>query len=495
MTLNSETLSIIWIVLPLLMGFCIYLLPKLDRILSLAIAVLSLAYGLWHIFNPAPLTLQLLDRFGVSLLIDDLSGFFILTNAVVTVAVVLYCWYSEKSAFFYTQTVILHGSVNAVFVSADLISVYVALEVLSIAAFLLVAYPRTNRSIWVGLRYLFVSNTAMLFYLLGAVLVYRSNQSFAFEGLANASTEAIAFIFMGLLTKGGIFVSGLWLPLTHSEAETPVSTMLSGSVVKTGVYPLVRFAFTVPELDPIVRFFGVATAVLGVSYAVFAKDSKRILAFHTVSQIGFILAAPAVGGFYALTHGLVKSALFLIAGSLPHRNIKDLKKSPIPTSLWVALAIASFSISGFPLLAGFGAKVLTSKNLVPWQVIGMNVAALGTAISFAKFIFLPHTSDIKAKSLKKGFWPAIIFLLSGLVLANGLYYEAYSWQNVVKPLVTIAAGWLAYILIIQKLSIKLSQLPEKFDHLIGVMSIVLAFLFWLIQTLGDTGIALQGQTL
>lgn len=480
MIIDQEILSLIWIILPLFVGFIIYLLPKLDRVLAIAISLLSFGYGLWHIIDAAPLTLQLLDNFGVSLFIDDLSGFFILTNAIVTAAVIIYCWQSDKGAFFYTQAIILHGSVNAVFVSADLISVYVALEVISIAAFLLIAYPRTNRSIWVGLRYLFVSNTAMLFYLLGAVLVYQTTNSFAFTGIAQAPPQAIAFIFIGLLTKGGIFVSGLWLPLTHSESETPISALLSGVVIKAGVYPLVRFALMVPEIDAIVRFFGVATALLGVSYAVFAKDSKRILAFHTVSQLGFILAAPTVGGFYALTHGLVKSALFLIVGNLPSRNIKELKANPIPRSLWIALAIASFSISGFPLLAGFGAKVLTSKNLVPWQVIGMNIAALGTAISFAKFIFLPHKESATA-TVKKGFWPAVVLLLSGLVLANGFYYDAYSLANVVKPLATIAAGWVAYILIFQKLSIKIPRIPEQFNHLIGAMSLILTFLFWIVR--------------
>ncbi len=482
MLIPHENLSLIWIVLPLFMGFSIYLLPQLDRVLAITISCLSLGYGLWHVLNPEPVSLQLLDNFGVSLLIDGLSGFFILTNAVVTTAVILYCWQSGKGAFFYTQTIILHGSVNAVFVSADLISVYVALEVISIAAFLLIAYPRTDRSIWVGLRYLFVSNTAMLFYLLGAVLVYQANNSFAFVGLTKAPTEAIALIFIGLLTKGGIFVSGLWLPLTHSESETPISALLSGVVVKTGVFPLVRFALMVPEIDAIVRFFGVATALLGVSYAVFSKDTKRILAFHTVSQLGFILAAPAVGGFYALTHGLVKSALFLIAGNLPSRDIKVLKQNPIPTFIWITLAIASFSISGFPLLAGFGAKVLTSKNLVPWQVIGMNIAALGTAISFAKFIFLPHVHSLEstAGTVKQGFWPTLVLLLGGLVLANGLYYEAYSLNNIIKPLVTIAAGWLAYFLIFQKLSIKLPRVAEQFDHLIGAMSLMLTFLFWMV---------------
>ena len=369
-------ITIVWIALPFFIGFSIYLLPKFSRHLALAVAVVSFGYGLQQLFAPSPLNLELLDSFGVTLVVDTLSSYFILTNAIVTAAVILYCWSSDKTAFFYTQTIILHGSVNAIFICADFISVYVALEVISIAAFLLIAYPRSDRSIWVGLRYLFVSNTAMLFYLIGTVLVYQANHSFAFAGLQEAPPEAVALIFLGLLTKGGIFISGLWLPLTHSEAETPVSALLSGVVVKAGVFPLIRCALIVTEIDPLIRIFGVGTALLGVSYAVFAKDTKRMLAFHTVSQLGFILAAPEVGGFYALTHGLVKSALFLIVGNLPSRNIKTLKQTPIFTPIWIALAIASFSISGFPLLSGFGAKVLTMKNLLPWQTIGMNIAAL-----------------------------------------------------------------------------------------------------------------------
>jgi multicomponent Na+:H+ antiporter subunit D len=104
--------------------------------------------------------------------------------------------------------------------------------------------------------------------------------------------------------------------------------MLSGVVVKAGVFPLARCALMMESVDPIVRLFGVGTALLGVSYAMFEKDAKRMLAFHTISQVGFILAAPEVGGFYALTHGLVKSSLFLIAGNLPSRNLKELKHTP-----------------------------------------------------------------------------------------------------------------------------------------------------------------------
>lgn len=474
-----STLTIAWITLPFFVGFIGYMIPSLARYLSLGAAIASTGYALLR-FNQLPLTLQLLDSFGVTLLVDPLSGYFILTNALVTMAVILYCWRSSRTAFFYMQIIILHGSVNAAFACVDFISLYVALEVISIAAFLLIAYPRTDRSIWVGLRYLFTSNVAMLFYLVGAALVYQATHSFAFSGLREAPPEALALIGLGLLVKGGIFVSGLWLPLTHSESETPVSAMLSGVVVKAGVLPLVRCALLVEEIDPLIRIFGVGTALLGVGYAVFEKDTKRMLAFHTVSQLGFVLAAPEVGGFYALTHGLVKSALFLIAGALPSRNLKELQSQPIPTPVWIALVIASFSISGFPLLSGFGAKVLTMKSLLPWQVIGMNLAALGTAISFAKLIFLPHEKADQVK-VQPGFWAAIVLLIGGLVLANVAYYEAYTLANIAKPLATIALGWIAYFLVFRQTMLKLPRLLEQFDHLIGVMSLMLILLFWMVM--------------
>lgn len=475
---DLEGLTILAIALPLFVGFSLYLWPKGDRYLALGVGLLSGGYALLLLYTNPSQTIQLLDNFGVTLLVDALSGFFILTNALVTLAVLLYCWSSQRSAFFYAQLVILHGCVNAAFVCADLISLYVALEVVSVATFLLITYARSDRTLWIGLRYLFISNTAMLFYLIGAALTYQASGSFAFTSLTTAPPEAIALLFLGLLTKGGIFLSGLWLPLTHSESEAPVSALLSGAVIKVGIFPLVRCALLVSEVDPLVRLFGVGTALLGVGYAVCEKDTKRMLAFHTMSQLGFVLAAPEVGGFYALTHGLVKSALFLIAGILPSRNLKELQQQPIHPPIWSALVIASFSISGFPLLSGFGAKVLTMKNLLPWQVIGMNVAALGTSISFAKFIFLPP-GNATTQTVKAGFWGAIGLLLGGLVVANGVYYQAYTWANTIKPLATIALGWLLYFLVFRQLTLKLPRRAETFEHLIGIMSLTLIALFWL----------------
>ncbi|MEA5421314.1 cation:proton antiporter [Spirulina sp. CCNP1310] len=470
-----------WIALPFFIGFSINLFPKLSRLLAVVVALSSMIYGAVQLLRPLPQTLEFLDHFGVTLQIDGLSGALILTNGIVTLAVLLYCWQTGKSTFFYTQLVILHGSVNAVFVCADFISLYVAVEVIGIAAFLLMTYTRSDRVLWVGLRYLFVSNTAMLFYLVGALLVYKSQHSFAFGGLGAAPPEAIALIILGLLTKGGVFISGLWLPLTHSEADTPVSALLSGVVIKAGIFPLVRCALIVPEVGEILAMLGMATALLGVVYAIWETDTKRLLALSTVSQVGFMLVSPPIAGFYALTHGCSKAALFLISGNLPSRQFSQLAKVPIPPVLRGGMAIAALSIAGLPGLSGFAAKTVAVKDVLPWQAMVLNIAAVGTAIAMAKFILIPFSST-PAPPPTQGLSLALLLLVGAIIAANGLGPTAYTVVNALKALGIIALGGLIYGFILQRWSIKLPRGGEQLEHLIGMMTLMLTALFWMVVT-------------
>jgi multicomponent Na+:H+ antiporter subunit D len=469
-------LTILWIALPLLFGFTVYLKPNLDKYLALLATLVSIIYSLRILLNREEFKFQLLDNFGVTFRVDTLNGYFILTNAIVTAAVIIYCWQREKIAFFYGQIILLHGSLNSAFITTDFISLYVALEVIGMVAFLLIAYPRTDKSLWVGFRYLFVSSIVLLFYLAGTILVYKANHSFNFEGLKNAPPEALVLILLGLFVKGGIFISGLWLPLTHSEAETPVSALLSGIVVKASILPLIRCAAISEDIDFIIRIFAVATAFFGVAYALFEKDIKRMLAFSSISQMGFILASPSVGGFYALTHGLAKCTLFLCAGNLPYRNLSELKNQSINTNLWIPLSLASLSAIGFPFFSSFEAKALTLENLLPWQVIPMKLIAIGTAIYFIQLILLPHESS-KSKNPNSPLQLAVTILIIGIITANIIYFSAYSLSNIREALITFSIGFLCYSFIFKKIVFKIPRTLEKFDHLVGFMTLISILLY------------------
>jgi multicomponent Na+:H+ antiporter subunit D len=469
-------LTLIWILLPFFTAFTVYLLPKLARYLALPVAFSAIAYAvvLWTARSPFELTL--LNNFGVTLLADRLSSEFILTNGLVTTAVILYCWQRDKSAFFYSQVLILYGSVNSAFIIGDLISLYVALEVLSMSAFLLIAYPRSDRAIWVAMRYFFVSNAVLLFYLMGVMLVYEAHDSFRFEGLDDATPEAIALILLGLLTKGGIFISGLWLPSTNAEAETPVAALLCGIVEKAAIFPLLRIAILSERLAPIILSFGVATALLGVGFAIFETDTKRTLAFSTLSQLGWIMVAPAVGGSYALAHGLAKTTLFLCAGELPSRKFKDLQQTTINFWLWLPIAIASFSMMGMPLLMGYGAKALTLGNLLPSTNALMTLAAIGTVIVYGKFVFLQPVEKV---ALSLDILLPVLLLSMILIGGSFAYREIYTFAYLLKALAVMTIGGLLYIAIARYLDRPLPRTLEGFDHLIGMMGIVLVLLYWM----------------
>ncbi len=469
-----EEIAVPWIFLPFLIGFVAYLLPNTDRYLASFISILSIGFGTFVLITGLDFNLSLIDRFSVTLKIDSLSGYFILTNGLVSLAVVLYCWAKGKTAYFYTQLIILHGSINSVFCCADLISLYVALEVIAIATSLLISYPRDNRSMWIALRYLFISNTVMLFYLIGAVLVFQGQNSFAFSALKGASTEAVSLILLGLLTKGGIFISGMWLPLTHAESDSPVSAMLSGVVVKTGIFPIVRCAQMVDELIPIVEIFSVASAAIGVSSGIFSTDIKRVFAYSTISQLGYVLTGGEGAGLYALTHGLAKAGLFLSSSSLPSRQLKQIKQ--IPLYLWFVLATCSLSIIGLPLLSGYSAKTLVLEKLPLWQNIFLSICSMGTTIVFAPVLFLPFTKDYEQKTLWGFKWGSLL-LIGGLILGNLFYLDAYRFSKILSTLTKIFFGILIYCIATNKFNFNYKSPLEKFENLIGILTIVTIVIF------------------
>lgn len=279
-------LAIAWILLPFVAGLTLYLLPPLARGLTLAIALVSLGVGLGITLYQVHTAFILLDSFGIALGIDPLSGYFIVTNALVTVAALLHTWQAGYKAFFYVLLCLLHGCANTVFIAADFLSLYVNIEVLGIVVFLLIAYPRSDRPLWIGLRYLMVSNVAMLFYLTGVALLYQTNHTFAFSTLMQAPPEAVALILMALLAKGAIFVSGLWLPQTNVVAAPIVAALLAGIVENAGVFSLARLSLLYSDIADMVQLFALASIFLGAVFALVAEDVRRLLSFSTLGQMG-----------------------------------------------------------------------------------------------------------------------------------------------------------------------------------------------------------------
>ena len=207
---------------------------------------------------------QLLSSFGVQLLLDPFAAWFLLTNALVNLAVIIYSSIKSTPAFIYTLLVLLHGSVNAAFISNDLFTTYVAIELSTIIAFALICHPTSSLSMWNAMRYLIISNIGMLFYLVGALVVYQSTLSFALPQVANSPAIASALLIIGLMIKGGVFIPGLWLPFAHSRAATPVSAMLSGTVINIGIFPLLKLAMLSEPLGLLIRSLGIGSAFLGL---------------------------------------------------------------------------------------------------------------------------------------------------------------------------------------------------------------------------------------
>jgi len=463
------TLALASVLSPLAAGLICMVFPRIAAVLPSLACALTAAAALPMLAAPDQ-TRFFLDTGGIALTTDPAAAWFMLTNAAVTLAVLLDAWRKKADGFFFTLLCLLHGGVNACFLGADLFNLYVAIELTTIVAFLLIAAPLGDRAIWNALRFLFISNVGMLFYLIGAILVYESRGSFALAEMVEAPGMAGALIITGLAVKGGVFIPGLWLPLAHGGAEARVSALLSGVVVKIGVLPLLRIAALSAPLETTVRGLGVGGALIGIGFALFERDLKRMLACSTVSQIGFILAAPVAGPFYAMAHGLAKAALFLAAGALPNRDVPSLRQKGLPPLAALALALPALSLAGFPPLAGYAAKTAALGETTGLFLNILKVGSIGTAAVVARWLLLPWRRDAEPVSLPR----EPLLLLAGLLLAAGFRPEMFSLADLISTAGTLAVGVLLHVVGAGRLmKIPLPGRWECFEDLVGMTCVTL----------------------
>ena len=436
-------------------------------------AVLGILQGTplrWSISSGIPL-------FAYSFDYDALAGFFNLTLAILAGAVSIYSFSYLKEfegkrniGFFGFLFHLLLLSLTIVFTAANAFLFLIGWEVMALVAYGLVTFYHEDRETRrAGLLYIVMAHIDAGCLLLGFALLMQVSGSADFASFRTAAAQlsgaqqAAAFVlfFLGFGIKVGVIPFHIWLPAAHPVAPSNISALLSGIVLKAGIYGMARIFLGGLGVLPswaglLVLIVGVASAVLGVLYALMEHDLKRLLAYHSIENIGIILiglgaalvfrvaghpqlAAVALiaAMFHTLNHAIFKCLLFLGAGSVLHstgtRNMEELGGliRPMPVTAFCFL-IGAVAISGLPPLNGFVSEWLTYQSLL---------AGFGATGGLTRILFplagsmLALTGALAAACFVKAF--AITFL----ALPRGAKSNPV---NEAPRSMLVGMGWLAF---------------------------------------------------
>ena len=331
---------------------------------------------------------------GIELRIDALNALvLVLVTGASTVSLV-HAWRSaerevrrDRAGLFYTAWLLCLAGMLGITVTADMFNVFVFLEISSLATYTLVALGPGRAALLAAFRYLVLGSIGATFFLVGVGLLYMMTGTLNMADLAGridavADTRTVAagvvFVVLGFALKAAVFPFHAWLPAAYAHAPSSAASFLAGTATKVSVYVLARCLFDVFGVDLAFERLGlgaflIALALAGVlvgsAVAVLQDHVKRLLAWSSVAQIGYMvlgLGLGSVGGVAAsilhlFNHALMKVALFLAIGNLVYRAGSDAlaglagigRRMPWTTG---ALLVAAMSLVGVPLTAGFVSK-------------------------------------------------------------------------------------------------------------------------------------------
>lgn len=369
--------------------------------LGIAVATSSLISG-WSLQTG---TLALTPFADFSLRLDPLAAYFLAIISAVGLAVSLFAtaYVTEsRAAGLAAGFNAFLASMVVVALANSVITFLVAWELMSLVSFFLVIHDHeradTRRA---GFLYLVMTHAGSAFLLAAFLVLFRVTGSFSFDAFRAAASSQPAAVrdlvfllaLVGFGTKAGVIPLHIWLPRAHPAAPSHVSALMSGVMIKTAIYGLLRVGWEFVGPGPVwwgvvILAVGSVSAVLGVLYALMEHDLKRLLAYHSVENIGiilmgigaaFILAARghnvaaalalSAGLFHTLNHAIFKSLLFLATGAVQHathsRNMDQLG-GLIRSMPWTAgfFLVGSIAISGLPPLNGFASEWLTFQGLL-----------------------------------------------------------------------------------------------------------------------------------
>lgn len=384
----------LFIAIPLLIAFIIPVLPqKIKRIsgpltvltMFILLAMSFLTIGKSTIYHMGAWQSLL----GVDLRLDGLSSLMLLAINTIGFCMALFSiqymhMYTSVRRYFSLFLFLVTG-VNGVALSGDLFNLYIFMEIAAIASYALVGFGCEHDELEASFKYLVLGSVGTAFIFLGIAILYSLTGTLNMSLLAPKISAlhsshllifALSLFICGFGLKAAFVPFHAWLPDAHPSAPAPVSAMLSGIVIKTlGIYVLARLLFNVfgitPELLTVLRWLGAFSMVVGVLLAIGQWDMKRLFAYHSISQVGYMalglgLGTPLgiIGGlFHLVNHSVFKSLLFLNAGAVEYSTgTRDLKKlgglnKAMPVTGITSL-IASMSISGIPPFNGFWSKLI-----------------------------------------------------------------------------------------------------------------------------------------
>ena len=362
---------------------------------------------------------------GIAMVLDGLTSFMLVTVNLVACAIALYSInYMERFTAkwkFYTLFLLMLAGMNGVVVTGDMFNLFVFLEIASVASYALVAFGTERHELEAAFKYAVMSTVGSLFILLGIALLYSYTSTLNMADIANVLlqkgtkniTLMVSVLFlMGFGLKAALVPFHAWPPDAHPSAPAPISAMLSGVLIKSlGIYALCRIFYNVigvtPAISSILMFLGTLSMVIGGLLAIGQWDFKRLLAYSSISQVGYIVLGIGLGTplgilgglFHLFNHSIFKSLLFLNSGAVEYSTgTRDLKKmgglaARMPATGTTGL-IASMSIAGVPPFSGFWSKLLIIVAAVQaerfgyafWAVL-ISVLTLAMYMKVMKYAF------------------------------------------------------------------------------------------------------------
>jgi len=371
------------------------LIAFLPKVLRSVAAVLLPAYALYYVFTQIEpgmlLQVGYMDLELTPLRVDRLSQIFGMIFSTVGVIGGIYAFHNgdrrqQVAALLYNA-----GALGVTF-AGDYFTLYAFWELMAIASTLLIWTRDREDSQAAGKRYVLVHLTGGSLLLAGIMIHYGDTGSLAFEHFVPGHGGAAAWlILVGFAVNAAIPPLGPWLPDSYPRATVTGAVFCSALTTKTAVYALIRGFYGWEILVP----FGVIMALYGVVYAVLANDVRELLAYHIISQVGYMVAGTGLGTelavngavAHAVCHILYKSVLFMGAGAVIQTTGRErlaelggfVRRQKLVFALYM---IGGFSISGFPLFNGFISKSMVTAAAhemhANWVFLGLMWASVGT---------------------------------------------------------------------------------------------------------------------